>query len=512
MPLQVSILSSPTGYLILDPTPYLSGLTFSTNEHGFAACSFFVSGSLQDSFFIYDRPGFPHVAVTEKGATAWEGRLEDVAIVDGGIRFSALGYRRALSDTPYTAGWSISDVKAWRNVTETEISAAAPAKYEFNQDNQLYTSLRKNEIYATSDESGDWVLQLPYSGSRAAYYVSFSYDYTLPTNWTHRVQTWDEGFSGSSLEDTITGDGANHTGTKTITIAGANKEYVIFRTFNVTGADYTNTLESDEWYIKLTNVRVTTAALDIDPADIVKDIISKANAANSSQLNSGTKFVEDTGLDLFNEVYEDADMGQIVDYLAALGDDAGNVYESPVWENQVLYYRPRGSDVRNLYFDASSLNVERTINVLRNAAYGVYRDAGGRNIRTSTSTDSFSVARYGVTRTAPVTANTTDSTQAGLVRDTFLADHKSPIPRAGVEVKEIFDASGTRLPLWVARAGHVATARNLSPTLSADIDRIRTFRIAETEYNADADTLSITPESPLPTLDFLLARKAEGVE
>jgi len=512
MGLQLSILDGPDGRLLIDPTSTLTGLRFSTNKHGFASLSCFVPKTLYDSFYLYDRPGLPDAVLTWNGYTVWNGRVEDVAATGGGVRLGAFGYWRALMKSkPYTALWSTTDVKRFRNVTENEISVSAPAKYSFNNENQLYTALKKGEIYITSDESGDWVLQLPHSGQRAAAYVSFDYDYTLPTDWTHRVQTWDEGFSGANLEDTITGDGANHTGSKTITIAGANKEFVIFRLFNATGANYTVTAESDAWYFKMTNVRVTASDSTVDSSDIVSALVTYVNGVNSTQLASTTALISAPGLNLYNEIYEDKMPSDILDYLAGLGNASGSLYEAGVWENRTLHFRQRGSQGRAWYVDVSDIDIERTIEMLRNAYYAVYQDATGRPLRTSVSTDSFSVARYGVTQVGAARADTTDSTQAGYIAATALADGKAPRPRAGLAFDRLYDASGNLFPNFMMRSGDNVTIRNLPPTLSTDIDRIRSFVVAETEYDADSDVISPTPEFPLPSLEFYAARQAAGI-
>jgi hypothetical protein len=61
------------------------------------------------------------------------------------------------------------------------------------------------------------------------------------------------------------------------------------------------------------------------------------------------------------------------------------------------------------------------------------------------------------------------------------------------------------------RSGDTITIRNLSPGLSASIDRIRTFRVTHTSYDAMADTLQVEPELPPLTLETMLARQAEGI-
>jgi hypothetical protein len=75
----------------------------------------------------------------------------------------------------------------------------------------------------------------------------------------------------------------------------------------------------------------------------------------------------------------------------------------------------------------------------------------------------------------------------------------------------VYDAAGGRWPLWMARSGDTVTIRNLPPTLSAEVDRVRTFRIGRTEYECDSDTLRVEPEESLPRLEMMVARAGERV-
>ena len=73
------------------------------------------------------------------------------------------------------------------------------------------------------------------------------------------------------------------------------------------------------------------------------------------------------------------------------------------------------------------------------------------------------------------------------------------------------DAAGARYPLWLVRSGDTMTIRNLPPNVSTSIDRIRTFRITHTSYDAFADTLDVEPEAAPRTLEVMLARRSEGL-
>lgn len=248
--------------------------------------------------------------------------------------------------------------------------------------------------------------------------------------------------------------------------------------------------------------------------EIVKDIVAQVSTLNSTQLSSSTALIQSPGLDLTDEVYEDAVPTDILTHLAELGDSqtTPRQWEVGVWENRMLHFRPRGSVAKAWYVDVTNLGIARTLEDLSNSVYATYKDAAGRTLRTANSTDSTSIARYGLTRRSNISADTTSSTQAGVQRDAQLADHKDPLPRATVGFNAIYDAGGARWPLWMVRSGDTVTIRNLPPSISTAIDRIRTFRISHTLYNLTTRALEIELEVPPPRLATLLARRAEGIK
>lgn len=337
--LGAGLYASPTGPLLLDLSRARQ-VRFSTNERGFASFSCFVPLSITDSFFIYDRPTLPHIAVTWAGGVVWEGMLEDVAIVDGGLRLTALGYIRGYAAAPYS-----------------------------------------------------------------------------------------------------------------------------------------------------------TSHIGVTASTIVQALIAAANSLNSF-MSSSTMLVQDPGVTLA-EIYEDQYPVDILDRLCNLGDSqtTPRLWEAGVWENRILHFRPRGDAARKWAVDVAAADIERTLETLYNSVYAVYQDGGNQRAVTATSSDSTSIARYGLTRRAAVSLQAIDSTLAGKVRDAYLSDHKDPPVRAGVGFRRLYDQFGTLWPAWAARSGDQVTIRNLPPTATSDIDRIRTFRLKETDYDAEADWMSIVPES-----------------
>jgi len=186
-------------------------------------------------------------------------------------------------------------------------------------------------------------------------------------------------------------------------------------------------------------------------------------------------------------------------------------YEWGVYEGRLLHFRPRDGQ-RHWHVDVTTTpKLQRSIEGLRNGAYVIYRDAGGRTLRTVVTGDGDSQARYGVRRVGVLNVQTTSLAEAQVQQARFLADRATLSTRADIQFDRLYDAVGALWPLWSIRAGDTVTMRNLPPTLSTDIDRIRTFRVAETEYDAASGTLSIAPEEPLPSLDVLVARREAGL-
>lgn len=247
--------------------------------------------------------------------------------------------------------------------------------------------------------------------------------------------------------------------------------------------------------------------------EIAEDIVAQVSALNSDQLSSSTSLIQSPGLDLTDEGYEDAIPADVLTHLVELGDNQTppRQWEVGVYENRVLHFRPRGSAARAWYVDATDLQIARSLEDLSNSVYATYQDSNSSTQRTANSTDSTSIARYGITRRSNVAADTTSAVQAGVQRGAQLDDHKDPLPRATVVFPAVYDASGAWYPMWMVRSGDTVTIRNLPPSTSSSVDRIRTFRISHTAYDLMARTLAIELEVPPPRLATLLARRAEGI-
>ena len=505
-PILADLLADYSGRI--QPSGGGGGLRFSTGPHGFEALSApFIPMSLNEAFEVYDWPGTPHVIVTDtNSAVVWEGRLEDIAIVPGGVSLTALGYQRALSDLTYTALWSVTGSADWREVTADDRgSNLNPALYEMDNNNRIFIAPRQNEAFSNASDNGEMTYALPHGGERNIATFEATYSVHLPSGWEVRVLTCDYDFSNIVTEATVTATGSLQTGTWSLTTSA--KQRLIISVRNNTGSGSSIAVDTGERFAKITGMRIkTTTNITVTASVIAASLATHINSINGAQLRASAALIEETTPDLRNEIYEDETHADILSRLAYL-----HGYEWSVWEDRFLTFRPRGSSPRRWFVDASeSLEVQRSLDDVRNSSVAVYRDIDGSVKRTAAAGDADSQARYDIQRRGVVKVNTTNQSEAETYRDVFLSDHATAQARARVQFERLYDADGAAYPLWLIHSGDWLTIRNLPPTVSETIDRIRTFVVAETDYDAAVGVVSVAPYAPLPTLDLMIARREGG--
>lgn len=513
--LTLQLFTTPTsGRMIADfggrlLPPRGGGLTFSTNAHGFQALACpLVPMGLTEAFELYDWPGTPHAVVTDHGGgVVWEGRLEDVSIVPGGVALTALGYQRAFHDVPYTALWSHSGSGEWREATSDD-GGFVDGRYEMDNNRRVYIAPKKGEVYANAADTGGMTYAAPHNGSRNITNFECDYEMLLPSGWTFKVFSYEDDFTSGASLNSVTATGSLQTGSLSLTLGTPRPRLVVFIR-NDSGSSSTITAETGVNYLKLTALRVkTTTETQVMASDIAAALALAVYDANNSQLTPDALEIEATSTDLQDELYEDQYPAEILDRLALL-----HTYEWGVWEGRRLRFRPRGVGGRHWYVDVTNIaQLQRSLERVRNSAYGLYRDdSGGRALRTANVGDEASQQRYGIVRRGFVDVQTTSLAEAQLHRSTWLADRANDQMRADIVFDRLYDAAGGVAPLYHLRAGDRVTMRNLSPVLSTDVDRIRTFVVGETEYDAVEGTISIAPLEPLPGLDVLVARRGAGL-
>lgn len=510
--LGLQLFDGPNGDMLADFSQ-AERLEISDGEHGFEALTAFVPMPEEEAFRWYAMPGVAWAVISGSAGIAWEGRVEDVAVVDGGLEIGAFGAWRALSDLPYTALWSRTTTAGWRAVTIDEVSSIYMDRYEYDNNNRLYMALRKGEVYGSTANQGMMTYAAPDRGSRNIVAFSCDYSFDAPTNWNFRVIRYNDDYTGGVVINTVTSSGSPLSGSLNLTFSGQPRITINIR--NGGGAAYTMTADTGTYYLKVTNVRIKTTTASTVAADaIAAHIVSLVNGLNASQLRNITALIQNPGRDLTDELYEDEWPADILTYLAQRGDSNGNKYEAGVWENRTLHLRPRYSASRTWLVDVRDLTVSRSMDNFRNQMYAVYRDANNRLKRTAVQTntaplvtiDKSSIPVPPFSRRGYVDAQTTSQKQAELERDVRITETAVITPRAGFRVDELYDeAGGGPYPLWMARAGDLVIIRNLSPGLGTAVDRLRNFRIKRKRYDVIENVLELTPELELPDLAVMAA-------
>lgn len=498
--LGLTVFTAPGGDFVADWSRRVYELTIETGDHGYHSMTGSVGLTLAESFNIYnDHRGAMHIVLSDGAIVQWEGRIEDIQIVAGGIRFGALGYWRALFDAPYTALWSDSSVANFRILTNSDNVNDVPAAYETDNNNRLYIAPRNGEDYAGNSKRCVWAYQIPSQSGRQIVAVDYSYVLDAPADWRLSIINFSSSWGVTAIARNITSTGSALSGTASDTFTATDR--IGFRLiYNAASATYTG--QTGAAYCRLTGIRVkTTTAATITAPAVVADLISHIGGINSGTISTATAEVEDPGVDLDQAIYLDAMPADIIKSLAAIGDDSDPPvrYEAGIYEDRRLFFRPAGSAARAWYVDITAPDMQRSLESLINSAYGVY---DGGKYRTATAEDDQSIDENNITRRAAVQATTTSATTAAVYRDAAIEAGKNGRGRAAIRARRLFDENGAPWPAWAVRAGDTITIRNLPPDL-ANLDNTRRFTLAGTRYDVLSGELTLIP-AELPTLESLI--------
>lgn len=511
---------------LMSLTPYArdEDTSIRCNEHGYESLSTIVPRRLTESIALAYQEQAPLTlrAVDRAGFVAFDGRLEDPALYadegGSGLKLTAYGFQNAYRDVPYTALWSTQDTSAWRPILETEQGGWSPQRYTFDMDGRLFISPNKGETHGGAVGARNiagLAYIIPDRSDRVITRISFDYAAVFPSvDWYLQVTWYSAAPTGStwtaiSSANIINGTGSGST-SQTLTGSPVAVEIRVAPLFNPGVA---LAQESGTQYARITNLRVTTATPTIHGGTIASALVDVVSSVNAGQVDTSKEYILSPGYDLTDEVYEDMAPADILDKLIALGDNQTppRLWQWSVWEGRKLRFEPRGTNAKTWYINAAAIELNRTLSQLTNSAYAVYRDSSGGTLRTATASDSASVAAYGLTRRQAVTAETANAAQAAVTRDAVILDGKRLKPQANAyAVSALYHASGGRVPAYYARPGDTIVVRNVPPLRGESAGTgVTSFRIVTTEYQNGVNT--VTPESPIPTLDTLLARREERI-
>lgn len=410
----------------------------------------------------------------DRGITGVQFRVR--LLVPTNWQFAVRSYASSLFPTPPT---SISSITSAGTLTDRgyHLTLSAAGAMEFIIFNNT------GGVSTPAGETGSW-------------YMIIS-DLRVVTSTTNRVNTTltANRAAGSSVTATVGSTAGMYVGMQLVINSGAATSEI------VTVESITSSTQFVATFVNSYTSGQAVQGFKVRADEVVAALPAYVTGINTGGvLSSSTAFVQACDRDLLNAAWEDTTPADIIAELAERGSSTSR-YEAQVWGDGVLRFHPVGTYSRDWYVDAADLTIEQTLDGLINSVYPRYQDASGRTLRGTTQVDTASVQRYGLTRRGAVDADTTNATIAGLVALNALDQSADPIPRASLSTDRVYTASGALAPLHEVRAGDSITIRNLPPSAGQAVNRIQTFRLAETRLQQNGARLVLTPESPLPDIE-----------
>lgn len=504
---------TPADALVFDCTGRAAGVVFTTGEHGCESLTFNFRLPYMEARSFSERKAVYHAKVFLAGDEIWSGRVDQMALVDGGLKITALGHFTSLGDMPYIAAWSDIGLEGWQELSDTVLSTnSGNDVYEIKLNEQIYIAPRIGEAINSAYHCRvGW--HIPHLSARNILSVTFTYEFLAPsatwkfellatTSAPHFATAWT---AGSVTSFSLSGSGVLQSGSTTVS-PGLNVQGLYFDFYyNSIGTTTLAGTTGASCYAKITGIRVkTTSSSSVTAQEVAQHIVASISGLNTNEMSSSTALIGNPNVDIRQLVADDADMREVLDFMARLGDGSGNLWSALVWADKRLILEQRGSTGRTYYTDVEEVEITKAINDgLFNSAYTAYQTAGGDVVRTSTNTNSPSVNDYGLTRRKALKSESDNATEANNARDVFLARHQVAVPKAKIEIKRLYDKNGRLVPLCLVRAYDTIVVRNLLAS-SQIVDKLRIFTLAGTSYDVDNDRLTITPESEADGLQSML--------
>lgn len=338
-----------------------------------------------------------------------------------------------------------------------------------------------------------------YAGTDGDHFIRVT-NLRVTSTWTNRVSTalTANRAAGASVTATVGSTTGMYVGMQLVINSGSATSEI------VTVESITNATQFVATFANSYVAGNAVQGLRVTADEIARELRDVATTANPGALSTSNALIQSPGLDLLDQVYEDADMGDVLTDLAALGDTAGQRYEVGVEAGRRLFFRPRGSFARQWSVAIADLELQQTLDQLGNSVYATYQRADGFTLRTANQDSASSQRRYALVRRRAVQAQTANATLAARIAQTARDDTALITPRAKFRITRLQSAGGGLAPAWAVRPGDTITVLNLSPVYGAALDKVRTFTVADCEVSGGM--LTVTPETPLPELEYQLAR------
>lgn len=540
-----------------------------TSPRGFETATFSLEINEHEQLFWYRRR-LAWLRIEAHGNVIWEGQIREPVVSAGYLSITAYGQAVALTDLPYTALWSSVRYSDWQAVTRQMVASRNDGRYAIDTSDRLYIAPNGGEGIDTMN-IGSVYFKVPDRSSKQIIAIAADFEHLGKTaQWTASLSRFDSNFNFLGVIWTATGTGAVATGninlavtacdmlmfnyylnrvgttlgtaiiagTRTVTpasmtgiavgkklaIGGTDNEEVVVTATTATtftavfqyahaaadGVSFVWEGETDDVYLKLTNVRVkTTSSANVYPDEIIKDVINQVALTNPTWINTATTLIQSNPIEQRNACFTDMYGLDVVQEMLDFGDSTGNMWECATWEDGLVAYRRRGTAGRLWYVDETP-ELQRALARLYNGVYAVYTDAAGIERRTTTATNAANIQAYGITRIGAVSADTDSAVVAGQIRDVYLADSLDGGAFGDVPIRALFDVYGSNYPLWACRAGDTIIMRAAPFGFTTASDKSRAFIVAATSYDAnapEAERLTVSPEARGPRLAGYEARR-----
>lgn len=231
----------------------------------------------------------------------------------------------------------------------------------------------------------------------------------------------------------------------------------------------------DDWF-------QSTASGARTPVTAIKEVVGSVDTLvhwNAVSLVDHGSFT----VDLAEQQFQRIRPRDFLEWISALGDADGNLYDVAVWDRRILYYQPRDDSSADLALDPvnSVLTLAPDTESLWNGVIVEYKAADGSVAVTAEAVDNASREKYNVVRRQVLKENDLDAAQADSLAQTYLTAHSGLRTRLAFDpLKTILDARGGPLPTGMVRAGQVLYVPNAGNQV-----------ITETDYDATNGELTL---------------------
>lgn len=518
----------------IDVTSTATVLQWGDNAHGSHQAIIAVTGQdARDIVRAFGR-GTVTVRIRNNADIAWYGTVEDWVISGTTVQIVAYGNWSTLSLVPYSEFWSSNKTSDWQRHPGMGaswpfgIAGAVAGDWVMDiEGDKIHFAPRMSYNYFNY-EWGMMSFRIPNGGVRRRSIKQFQCSWTFAKqvdNPDMEVALFALGSVGGVHQlilDTATGAygrwslwtlNAPTTGSVSITFAEPDITELLLIVHATTDGIAFDDEHGQDWFDLRPRVLSTTAAT-VTPTAIMSDVLEHANTHNPGFLDPSTSQIATVTMDLANRRYEDADPADVLRELASLGVPGGSTpLDVGIGTTGLLYYRlplaPGAADnangrvVRDVYMPDPPKEARYSLNALVNAAYGTYDTDYGTE-RTTPTTDTTSITRFGRKRMKPIEA-LTGSAQLQ-PQQLVVSDNATPRPAVEVSVTTLFDGHKNPLPLWQVHCGDWLVIESTQLGLLSDQVLDLRIRIIETRYDGTTDTLTLTLENSPPRLDVILGQ------